>query len=316
MLSLSSPVICIVGPTASGKSDLAQSVAVALKGEIISADSMQIYRGMDIGTAKMPLHKRKVTHRGIDLIDPGQPYSAALFQSYARSCFVANDLRCIRSVLVGGSGFYLRAAIDDYCFPDGEQVGNEVRDFYQNLAQIEGSAALWKRLNRQDQASAALIAPADTKRVIRAFELLDAGTSYAHQHVHLSQIPPALDAVFLGLSLETTQLNDRINQRVDAMIEAGLVAEVQTLLAQGFRKGLTASQAIGYKEIVAALEGTISIEVAISQIKQATRRYAKRQRTWFRKDRRIHWLDASTKDSDSLLSEALQVIQASENERS
>lgn len=305
---VSQPIVCIVGPTASGKSTLAQHVAFQLQGEVVSADSMQVYRGMDIGTGKVLPSERLVAHYGLDLVDPGQPYSAALFQVYARSCFADIDARGKRSVLCGGTGFYVRAAIDDYDFPQGEQVGNEIRDRYLDIAQEQGAHALWLLLEKADPESAAIIPENDVKRVVRAFELLDAGESYARQKSKLATIPQRYPAVFIGLSVNPDTLRARIDARVDAMVENGLVHEVESLLERGFRNGITAPQAIGYKEIVAALDGTISLDEAIDQIKTATHRYAKRQRTWFRKDRRIHWIEADAAALDDLANRSLEII--------
>lgn len=301
-------VIAVVGPTASGKTDLALRIALAKGGEVVSADSMQVYRGMDIGTGKIPVAEQTVPHFGLDLVEPGEPYSAALFQSYARRCFKDIHARGKRAILCGGTGFYVRAAIDGYEFPKGEQVGNSIRDTYHAFAQANGTQALWEALNKADPESAAIIPPADVKRVIRAFELLEDGASYAQQRERLSSIPQVVPCVFLGLKVEPDILRRRIDQRVDAMFEAGLVEEVRSLLDGGFRQGITAPQAIGYKEVVAALDGEITLDEAKERIKVSTRRYAKRQRTWFRKDSRIIWLDADSGELEELERQALAVI--------
>lgn len=312
LVSLRSPVVCIVGPTASGKTALAQRVAELLDGEVVSADSMQIYRGMDIGTGKILPADRTVPYWGLDLLEPGEPYSAALFQEYARAAFADVDARGKRSVLCGGTGLYVRAAIDDYQFPKGEQVGNEVRDRYTALAEEIGNQALWERLHALDADSAALIHPNNVRRVIRAFELLEEGKSYARVNAGLKTMAQAVPAVFLGLSVDPAVLNARIDARVDQMHADGLVEEVQSLLRAGFHDGLTAPQAIGYKEIVAALEGDCTLDEAIAQVKTATHRYAKRQRTWFRKDARIHWIDANDADVESMTRQALGIIESTE----
>lgn len=303
------PVVCIVGPTASGKSDLAQTVAQAIDGEVVSADSMQIYRGMDIGTGKVMPEDRKVAHHGIDLVDPGEPYSAALYQPYARSCFVDLAQQGKRTVLAGGTGLYIRAAVDDFDFPKGEQLNNPVRERYMRFADEHGAEALWKELERIDPASAELIHPHNVRRVVRAFEMLSEGTDYASQHKRLQMMPQAVPAVFFGLEVEPSVLADRIERRVDAMVCLGLVDEVKSLLQQGFRKGITAPQAIGYKEIVSALDGETSLDDAVESIKTATRRYAKRQRTWFRKDNRIVWLSADANDTERLAESVLTVLE-------
>lgn len=308
------PIVCIVGPTASGKSDLAQDIAEHCAGEIVSADAMQVYRGMDIGTGKIPVSERRVPHFGLDLVDPGEPYSAALFQTYARERFSDIASRGGRSFLVGGTGFYVRAAIDDYDFPAGGQTDNPVRERWQRFAEENGGVALWEELRRADARSAETIHPHEIKRVVRAFELLAQGESYAEQRERLQRLPQAVDAVFIGLAVEPSLLNERIEARVDAMVAAGLVEEVEGLLDRGLRDGITAPQAIGYKEIVAALDGELTMDEALGAIKQATRRYAKRQRTWFRKDPRIRWLDADAIGQDvsrkKLVSDALRIIEA------
>lgn len=311
---LRQPVICVVGPTASGKSDLAQALACRLEGEVISADSMQIYRGMDIGTGKVPCSERLVEHHGLDLVDPGEPYSAAVFQQYARSCFLDIDQRGKRSVLAGGTGLYVRAAIDDYDFPKGDQVDNPVRERYERYAQEHGAQALWDLLFEHDPESASVLHPNNTRRVVRAFELLAEGKSYAHQKECLKSLGQCVPALFVGLSVEPSLLCERIDARVDAMIASGLVDEVKTLLNAGWRNGITAPQAIGYKEIVAALEGECTFEEAICAIKLATRRYAKRQRTWFRKDARIFWIDANDGDVSRMTCEALKYLNAADGQ--
>ena len=304
----SEPIICVVGPTASGKSELAQRIAEVVDGEVVSADSMQVYRGMDIGTGKLAPGERRVPHHGLDLVDPGEPFSAALFQDYARSCFTEIQSRKRRPVLCGGTGFYVRAAVDDYEFPAGEQVGNEVRDRYNEYAREKGAHELWLLLMERDASSARIIPENDVKRVVRAFELLEQGESYARQRERLAHIGQALPAVFIGLSVDPAILRERIDRRVDDMLELGLVSEVEGLLESGFREGITAPSAIGYKEVVRALDGEITLDEAREEIKVATHRYAKRQRTWFRKDMRIHWIEADDADYDMMLARALETI--------
>ena len=311
-MKLSRPVICVVGPTASGKSELAQQIAEALDGEVVSADSMQVYRGMDIGTGKVPPGERRVTHHGLDLVDPGQPYSAALFQEYARLRFSEIDARGKRIVLCGGTGFYVRAAIDSYDFPGGGQIGNEVRERYAAIGREQGAHALWELLRTRDAPSAAIIPENDVKRLVRAFELLEEGTTYARQKEGLARIRQVVPAVMIGLRIAPDVLRGRIDHRVDAMFEGGLADEVSRLLDEGFRDGITAPQAIGYKEVVAALDGVITMQEARETVKAATRRYAKRQRTWFGRDGRVRWIDADGPASDDVLARALAAAGAAE----
>ncbi|MEY8461185.1 tRNA (adenosine(37)-N6)-dimethylallyltransferase MiaA [Eggerthellaceae bacterium 24-137] len=309
MTDSSAPVICIVGPTASGKTDAAQLVASALSGEVVSADSMQIYRGMDIGTGKLPASERIVPHHGFDLVDPGEAYSAALFQPFARAIFHDITARGKQPVLCGGTGLYVRAAIDDYEFPAGEQQGNPVREQWTDFAEKQGAQALWNELNRRDPESAAVVHPNNVRRVVRAFELLAEGRSYAEQKRNLASIGEAVPSMQFGLAVDPAVLAERIDARVEAMVAAGLVDEVRNLMDAGFREGLTAPQAIGYKEIVEALEGRCTFDEAIAAIKQATRRYAKRQRTWFRRDKRIRWVNADAGDAHGVAAEILSQLE-------
>ena len=305
----SSRLIVVVGPTASGKSDLAQEIARELNGCVLSADSMQIYRGMDIGTGKLLSHEQYVPHYGLDLADPGESYSVAVFQEYGRK-LIDEQLAMGKAVVIcGGTGFYIRALIDEFNFPAGNQDDNPVREKYSRLLEEIGPHALWEELKRVDPASAEVVHENDTKRVIRAFELLADGTSYSKQKEAFQKIPQHYPATFIGLKVEPAILNARIDHRVDKMVAAGLVEEVRGLLSQGFREGLTAQHAIGYKEIVAYLDGECSLEEAIASIKISTHRYAKRQRTWFRKDLRIHWISADEYDLSRLTRQSLDIIE-------
>jgi len=306
-LQLHYPVVCVVGPTASGKSELAQQLAECMDGEIISADSMQIYCGMDIGTGKVLPDEMRVPHHGLNIVDPGAPFSAALFQAYARDCFKEIDSRGARCILCGGTGFYIRAAIDDYQFPAGEQVDNPIRDRYMALLEESGAQSLWQKLYELDPESAKAVHPNNSRRVIRALELYEEGESYAYQRAHLSSISQFVPAILLGLDIDPIVLRNRIDKRVDEMLKSGLIEEVKTLLEKGFRSGITAPQAIGYKEIVAVLDGDISLDEAIVQIKTATHRYAKRQRSWFRHDKRIQWIKADEGVTDKVLQSALEI---------
>lgn len=303
-------VICIVGPTATGKSDFAQELALHINAEIVSADSMQIYRGMDIGTGKIPSEQRKVPHWGLDLVNPGENYSAALYQQYARITFEHISQQGKRIILCGGTGLYVRAAIDAYEFPAGEQTNNPVREKYERYAKEQGSEQLWNLLCMLDPESAHEIHPNNIRRVVRALELHEAGESYAQKKAQLKSIPPAIPAIIFGVHYDRTLLNERIYQRVDSMIDHGLVAEVKSLLDAGFREGITAPQAIGYKEIVQAIDGKCTLDNAIEQIKIATRRYAKRQRSWFRQDSRILWIEGTNKTSSELANAAMDYLQS------
>lgn len=300
-----SPVIAVVGATATGKSACAERLAELLGGEIVSADSMQVYRGMDIGTAKVPSELRLVPYHCIDLVDPGEQYSAALYQKDARTAIEDIRRRGRVAVVCGGTGLYVRAALDDYRFPAGEQRDNPVRERYRRLLAEHDPAWLHEQLRRRDPDSAALIAPNNTRRVIRAFELLEEGESYARQHAALAHVGAYYDTVYLGLKADRQTLYERIDRRVDEMMADGLLEEVRDLVEDGFEDGITSMQAIGYKEFLPYLHATSPdeslLEDAVAQIKRSTRRYAKRQDTWFRKDTRIRWFDADALDYPALL---------------
>lgn len=301
-------VIVIAGPTASGKSSLAIELAKRVNGEIVSADSMQIYKGMDIGTAKVPKGERSVPHFGIDIVSPDQSYSAALFQDYSRKCFDEIASRGATPILCGGTGFYIRAALDDYSFPKGEQENNPIRDHYQKVLEEKGPQELWNILASKDLRSAQVIHPNNSKRVIRALELLDEGVSYADQVDNLKEIKQVVPAVLIKIDVDRDILNARINDRVDSMRDAGLIEEVKGLLDAGYRDYITSSQAIGYKEIVCALDGEMTIDDAFDEIKTATRRYAKRQRSWFRADKRYHAINGDDGDIERMVDDAIKII--------
>ena len=286
-------VLCIVGPTASGKSALADELACRLATSVISVDAMQVYRGMDIGTAKTPVSERRRPLLMVDVADIGDAYSAQLFQEEARSCI---DSLCSEGklpILCGGTGLYLDATIDDMVFPKGD-TSSETRKRYEKMAEDEGSEAVYALLESRDPASAELIHPNNVRRVIRALELLDEGKSYAVQHAGLHERAPWYDASIWGIAMDRERLYRRISVRVDQMLQDGLVDEVEGLVAAGFRDTLTAMQAIGYKEIAAALRGECSREDAVETVKRESCRYAKRQLTWLLRDKGLVWLPRET----------------------
>lgn len=286
-------VVAVVGPTAVGKSDLAEQLAVRLGGEIVSADSMQIYRGMDIGTAKPCGHERLAPYHCIDIADPGEPFSAASFQQVARGAIEDISARGALPIVCGGTGLYVRAALDTMEFPPGEQSDNAVRARYERYADAHGGDALYALLEQRDCAAACAIHPHNTRRVVRALEMLDSGVSYADQAAAFSKRESVYDVRYIGLTMDRETLYRRIDERVDNMIERGLLGEVEVLLSDGFREALTARQAIGYKELVSVIEQGADLDVAVDAIKRASRRYAKRQLTWFRADSRVRWLDVT-----------------------
>lgn len=287
---LPGPVVCIVGPTASGKSALADAVASELGSEVVSVDAMQVYRGMDVGTAKTPPAERAVPLLMVDVADVDEDYSVVRYQHDARACVDGLLARGLMPVLCGGTGLYLDAVIDDMEFPAGE-AGDMRREAYERYAAEHGAEGLYELLRQRDPASARLVHPHNVRRVERALEMLDDGTSYAEQNSRLKSRPPRYDARVWGLTMDRARLYARIDARVDAMFEGGLVQEVQGLCAQGLADSLTSRQAIGYKEVIEALQGLVTMDEARERVKTRSRRYAKRQLSWFRREGRVRWID-------------------------
>lgn len=304
-------VVVIVGPTASGKSQLAQELALKYSAEIISADSMQIYKKMDIGTGKILEKDRLVKHYGLDIINPDENYSAALFQKYARDNIKKISNAGMRTIICGGTGFYVRAVIDNYSFEDENGADPQFRDELITILKNEGCEALWGRLNDVDSISASIIDKHDSNRLIRALELNRQGESYAKNRANLRHITEAIPSIWIGLKVDKQTLIERISLRVDQMIKDGLIDEVKTLVSLGFKEALMQTKAIGYSEIIQYLDGEITQEKAIELIKIHTRQYAKRQRTWFRSEKRINWIDANDNDLNRMIKESSSIIDSS-----
>ncbi len=290
-------VVCVVGPTASGKSVVADLVAEGLGSAVVSVDAMQVYRGMDIGTAKTPPPERRVPLLMVDVVDPLESYSVQLFQGQARACVDELLSRGRVPALAGGTGLYLNAVIDEMSFPSGEKDDDRRRS-YEALAAERGAEGLHALLASRDPESAALIHPNNVRRVVRALEMLDEGVSYARHHEGLHERRAHYDAQVWGLTMARERLYARIDARVDEMVSSGLVDEVRGLAARGLTTELTAGQAIGYKELLEALAGACTMDEAIERVKQRSRRYAKRQLSWFRHDGRVRWIDLDETDAE------------------
>lgn len=284
------PVVAIVGPTASGKSSLSELVATRLGTSVVSVDAMQVYRGMDVGTAKTPPAERQAPLLMVDVADVSEEYSVQRYQADARACVDGLLAEGRVPVLCGGTGLYLNAVIDEMAFPCGKR-GDEARLRWEAYASEHGPEALHAVLRERDPRSAELIHPNNVRRVVRALEMLDKGVSYAEHHEGLHDRARHYDARIWGLTMARERLYDRIDARVDQMVEAGLVDEVRALTEAGLVRDSSAGQAIGYKEVLEALSGAISLDEAIDLIKQRSRRYAKRQLSWFRHDGRVRWVD-------------------------
>ena len=281
----------IVGPTGVGKTEVALRLAEVLGAEIISADSRQIYKLMDIGTAKpTPEQRSRVRHHFIDLLYPDQDYSAGEFGRQARARIRALLARGKIPIVVGGSGLYIRALVDGFSAP--QVADREVREQLRHQAQTRGLDALYRELCRVDPESARRLHPHDRQRILRALEVYRiTGRPLSQLWGEASPEPPDFHPLFFGLTRERRELYAHIERRVDHMIAQGLVEEVKSLKERGYHRGLNSMQTVGYREIFAYLEGECELAEAIHLIKRNTRHYAKRQLTWFGRDSRIEWLN-------------------------
>ena len=292
--------MAVVGPTAVGKSDLGVALAIALGGEVVNADSMQLYRGMDVGTAKLSeAEQRGVAHHVLDVWDVTAEANVADYQRMARAAFAATRTRGAVPVLVGGSGLYVRAALDRLEFPGTDP---SVRARLEAELAADGPGVLHRRLAGVDPAAAEAILPSNGRRLVRALEVVElTGRPFtASMPAHEYEVP----AVQVGLTVPRPVLDERIARRVEAMWERGLVAEVRRLAETGLREGRTARRALGYAQVLRHLAGEWTEEQARDETVRATRRFARRQESWFRRDPRVVWLDAGR---DDLLAAAQEV---------
>jgi tRNA dimethylallyltransferase len=290
------PLLVLAGPTATGKTGLAIALARRLGGEIVSADSRQIYRGMDIGTAKpTPEQRALAPHHLLDVVTPDESYTLAQYQADAQAAIAAIHAREQLPLLVGGTGLYIRAVVDNLAIPQ-VPPNQELRQQLEEEAARQGSAALHARLAALDPIGAARIDPANLRRVIRALEvvLLTGQPFSAQQGARPSPYRP----LFLGLNGPRELLYARADQRVDAMLASGLVWEVQRLIAAGYDWHLPSMSSLGYQEVGGYLRGELSLEAAVERLKFNTHHYIRRQLTWFRAEQRIHWLDCTATDPE------------------
>lgn len=284
--------VVVLGPTATGKSALGLVLAEELGGEIVNADALQVYRGLDVGTAKPTAEERaRVPHHLLDVADPAERFSAGEFARQARGVIADIGSRGRRAIVVGGSGLYLRALLEGISpIPPGDR---EVRRRLRRRLEEQGLAALHEELARRDPATAARLPAGDRQRILRALEVVEAsGTPLSEWIARRPYGAERLPAVRLGLTLPRALLYDAIERRVARMVERGWVEEVERLLSGGFSPSAPAFQAIGYRQIARHVAGEWSLERALEETVRATRRYAKRQLTWFRKEPDILWLDA------------------------
>lgn len=285
-------IIVIVGPTAVGKTYVSVELAKRLNTEIISADSMQIYKEMDIGTAKISNDEMQgISHHMIDIVNPNENYSVSEFEEDAEKEIdrLLNNNHI--PIIVGGSGLYVNSLIYDLDFGKAKS-SEKLRDYYNYYHKEHGEDALYEKLIKIDPASAEKIHKKNIKRVIRALEVYDiTGVKFSELNTDIRKPSDKYECILVGLSMDRKILYDRINQRVDKMISEGLIKEVKDLLNKGYNKNLISMKAIGYKEIIEYLEGNVSLDEAVSILKQNTRRFAKRQYTWFLRDENVKWFD-------------------------
>jgi tRNA dimethylallyltransferase len=301
-MDLEMSVAVVVGPTAVGKSRLAIELALALDGEVVNADSMQLYRGMDIGTAKVTTaERRRVPHHLLDIWPVTHTAAAAEYQVLARATLDDIIARGKVPVLAGGSGLYIRAALEDLNFPETD-AGTRSR-LEASLAEV-GAPALHAQLASVDPVAAAAILPSNGRRIVRALEVIElTGQPFSATMPSYSVARPAVQ---LGITLPRPVLDERIVARVDDMWASGFEGEVRSLVRAGLRDGKTASRALGYQQMLRYLDGSCTLDEARAETVTATKRFARRQESWFRRDPRIHWLDPGS--SDGLLNQALAIL--------
>ena len=308
---MSAEVVCVVGPTACGKTKMGVLLAKELDGEVVSCDSMQIYRGMTIGTAAPTREEMEgVPHHMIAVADPRENYSVARYAREAGQCVDDILARGKRPIIVGGTGLYLDALLAGREYASG-QAGGAVRAQLERRAAQEGIGPLLDELRAVDPESAQRLNPNDQKRIIRALEVYRETGKTITQHNRDSQrVPPRYDAVYLGFAFEDRQdMRDRIDARVEQMAEQGLLDEVRALLKRGVPRGSTALQAIGYKECLSFLDGQSTEEEALELIKLRSRQYAKRQLTWLRRNQDIHWFYwKKTRDFQAALAFSTEIL--------
>ena len=281
-------LLVVCGATATGKSDLAISLAQHFDGEIVNADSMQIYRGMDIGTAKLSVEEREgIVHHLLDVLDVNQDSTVAWYQSAARAVITDIHARGKNAIVVGGTGLYIKSILDELNFPDTDPT---VRKNLEKELESIGLNALFERLEKLDPAAAIAIDRANSRRVIRALEVIEITGKPFTANLPREASTRYPGAAQFGLVMDREKLNERISARVDRMWDEGFVSEVETLLGFGIKEGRTAQLALGYSQIIAYLEGRMSQDEASEDTKRATRQYARRQETWFSRDERITWI--------------------------
>lgn len=300
-------VIIIVGPTAVGKTNLSIKLAKKLKSEIISGDSMQVYKGMDIGTGKVTEEEMdQIPHHMLDILTPDRPFSVADYQKYVQNKISELNQRSIIPLIVGGSGLYIQAVLYDYIF--SEQKRDETRtNQLEARMETEGNLALYEELQKVDPEQAEKIHPNNKRRVIRALEVYQATEKTLSERRSEQSKTSKYDYYIIGLKMDREALYEKINKRVDSMIKNGLIEEVQHLYAQGYEH-TQAMKAIGYKELIPYIKGEADLDSAVELLKRNSRRYAKRQYTWFKNQMNIHWYDITETKYDKIVDNIIKDV--------
>ena len=306
-------IVCVVGPTASGKTKMGVALAKRFGGEVVSVDSMQIYRGMTVGTAAPTTEEMEgVPHHMIAVADPAENWSVARFTQAADACIQDILRRGKLPVLVGGTGLYLDALVRGNSFAEG-CAGTEVREALQKRMAQEGAAVLLEELRTIDPEAAAKLHLKDEKRILRALEVWqETGKTITAHNEETQAVPPRYKAAYIGLDFENRDdLRARIDRRVDVMVQNGLLQEVRDLLSSGIPAAATALQAIGYKQFLAVEAGSATVEEAVEEVKLRSRQYAKRQLTWLRRNEAIHWIRwGKVPDFQLALQKATEILTA------
>lgn len=303
------PLVVLLGPTAVGKTELSLKLAEEVQGEIISADSMQIYRKMDIGTAKVSKQEQqRVKHHLIDIIDPDEEFSVAQYQEMVDNLIPEIIARDKLPIMVGGTGLYIKAVVDGFLFPEME-TDYQLREELQEIASKKGNNYLHEQLKKIDPELANNLHPNDLRRIIRGIEVYrKTGKTVSYFKKKQQEKPERYRTLKLGLTRDREELYTRIDIRVDKMIQEGLVNEVKDLLQQGYQLSSTALLGLGYKEIVGFLKGDYDLDKAVRLLKRNTRHFAKRQLTWFRREEDIHWFNLSKNSQEDVLKKAIALI--------
>lgn len=294
-------LIIITGPTGIGKTELSLELAKKYKGEIISCDSMQIYKKLNIGTAKIDIKETSIPHHMIDIVEPSDNFTVADFKNSAKKIITDINHRDRLPFLVGGTGLYINSLVYNLDFTE-TKPDYEYRNELREILEKEGSEFLYKKLKEKDKSMAEKIHKNNSQRIIRALEILKSGNKKGE---NFREENKDYNLIYLGLNMDRAKLYEKINQRVDKMVNLGLVDEVKNLLDEGLDRNSQSLKAIGYKEVISYLDGDIDFDEMVDLIKKNSRHYAKRQLTWFRRDDRIKWFD---RESDRLLSDVESYI--------